>query len=89
MKHKVKNLFVLSYGNTLLIINDHAHLPKDIRGEWQIWKNHNLYCTISIIAENIPLPRTTNDRVLETKTLLNKADLDPEKYLVELSVVEG
>lgn len=85
MKHKVKQIFGMSYGSTLLIIDDSKQLPLSLLGEWQIWKDHNLYDTILVIAENIPVPRTESIRVLEVGTILSKVDLDPDKYLIELS----
>ena len=87
MKHRVKALFELSYGSTLLIIDDNEQLPQSLLGEWQVWKDHALYTTISIIAENMPNQRMIQPkpRVLETKVLLNKEDLDTEEYLLEIS----
>lgn len=88
MKHKVKDIFVMSYNSTIFIIDDHEELPESLRGEWQISKDHFLYETITIIAENIPVPRSGKIRVLETKTPLDREDLDTEKHLIELSIVE-
>ncbi|RFS17859.1 hypothetical protein D0T08_01020 [Emticicia sp. C21] len=74
----------MSNGSTLLIIDDNEQLPKSLLGEWQIWKDYTFYDTVHIIAENIPVPRLKKERVLETKALLNKIDLDTEKHLIEL-----
>lgn len=88
MKHKVKEIFTMSYSSTLLVIEDSEQLPLSLLGEWQIWKDHILYKNINIIAENIPVPHLEKTKVLETKTILNRIDLDTEKHLIELSIVE-
>ncbi len=84
LKHQVKDIFVVSDGSTLLIIEGNEQLQQSLLGEWQIWKDDIVYKSINITAENIPVPRLGKIRVLETGILLNKDDLDTEKHLVEL-----
>jgi len=84
MKHKIKEIFFLSDNSTLIIITDNRQLPQSLCGKWGIWKDHIFYNTLSVIAENIPVPRLTKDRILQTKTLLNKADLNTAQNILEL-----
>lgn len=81
MKHKIKEIFFLSDNKTLLIIADDEQLPQSLCGKWEILKDNIFYDSLTVIAENTPVPRLTKDRILETKTQLNKADLKTEQSI--------
>lgn len=86
MKYNVKEIFAFEKNNASLIVIDVDNLSTfSVNGEWFVLKDGLYYKYINIIQENIPLkPKDINIKVLEVDTLLDKNELDINKYKIEL-----